>query len=154
MSVTDRKSKRYENVVRALRKDISGQITVGIHGDEGSAQHAGGMTVAELGEIHEFGLGVPPRSFIGSWFDEKESLFPRAIEAEMSAALRAGKPLHVAFRTLAVTFQGSVQKRIADGIAPENAPATIARKGSSTPLIDTGVLRSAILARYETDGTP
>jgi hypothetical protein len=39
---------------------------------------------------------------------------------------------------------GQIQERIASGIAPANAPSTVAKKGSSTPLIDTGVLRSSI----------
>ena len=38
----------------------------------------------------------------------------------------------------------------ATGIPPENAPSTIRRKrGSTTPLIDTGVLRSSVSYRAE-----
>jgi hypothetical protein len=39
---------------------------------------------------------------------------------------------------------GEIQKRMARGIKPDNAPSTIAAKGSSTPLIDTGRLRQSV----------
>ena len=39
---------------------------------------------------------------------------------------------------------GDVQQRMADGIGPPLDPETVRRKGSSTPLIDTGRLRQSI----------
>ena len=45
--------------------------------------------------------------------------------------------------------KGEVQRRIAELKTPPNAPATIARKGSSNPLIDKGVLRAS--ATYKVD---
>jgi hypothetical protein len=39
---------------------------------------------------------------------------------------------------------GDIQDRISDGIPPPNSPITIARKGSSKPLIDSGQLRQSI----------
>ena len=40
--------------------------------------------------------------------------------------------------------KGEIQARIARGVPPPNAASTVKRKGSSTPLIDTGILRSSI----------
>ena len=41
-------------------------------------------------------------------------------------------------------YVGQIQARISAGIPPPLAESTIARKGSSVPLIDTGQLRSAV----------
>ncbi len=91
------------------------------------------MPIASLGEIHEFGLGVPQRSFIRAWFDSKR--------AEIEADIRkfGSNP-----DALAERLRASCQEYIANGVAPPNAPSTIARKGSSKPLIDSGVLRTSI----------
>jgi hypothetical protein len=40
-----------------------------------------------------------------------------------------------------------VVEKIDSQIPPPNAPATIAKKGSSTPLIDTGQMRQTLLAQ-------
>ena len=47
---------------------------------------------------------------------------------------------------------GQIQERISEGIDPPNAPSTIRQKGSSTPLIDTGALRSAVNYRVNPGG--
>lgn len=39
---------------------------------------------------------------------------------------------------------GYCKEAIETGIAPANAPSTIKRKGSATPLIDKGILKNAI----------
>jgi len=44
---------------------------------------------------------------------------------------------------------GLIRQRMANGIPPPNRPSTIARKGSSKPLIDTGELRNAITWKAE-----
>jgi len=46
-------------------------------------------------------------------------------------------------------YVGLIQQRISSGIAPPNSPVTVARKGSATPLIDTGQLRSSIRSKVE-----
>lgn len=132
--------KTFEELGRAL-------ITVGIHEDLGSQTHDGaGMSVAEIAERHEFGLDapiVPRRSFIAGWFDEKKAENIKVLKAQAEAALKARKAKPALDRA-GLFFVGSIQKRIADGISPENAPSTIAKKGSSTPLVDTGQLRQSI----------
>lgn len=144
--IKDTKSKRYQKLVRG--NGFRGTISSGIHSEEGGAQHEAGMSIAELGSIHEFGLGVPERSFIRAWFDENKDDLNDAIKAELEFALASGN-LETVLPQLAVSIQASIQERISNGIDPENAESTIRRKGSSTPLVDTGVLRSAILTRHE-----
>lgn len=128
-------------------KPFSGTVMTGVHGDDGGKLN-GLLTISEIAEIHEFGLGVPERSWLRAWFDEREGNFPAAIKAELEAAMKAGeKTFEPALDRFGVTTQGSIQKRISDFIPPENSPVTIARKGSSTPLIAEGLFRSAILSK-------
>lgn len=150
MPITDKKSARY-NALLVNGQGFYDRVSVGIHEQEGSDEHekSEGVSIVEIGSINEFGQGVPERSFIRAWFDENRSVLPEALRLELEASLRAGEPATVALDRFAVTAEGSIQKRISGGIEPENAASTIARKGSSKPLIDTEDLRSAILAKRE-----
>ena len=108
------------------------------------------LSLLEVAVVHEFGAGhVPQRSFIRATIDEKRS----EIEAEMTNLARgvvSGKlDGRTALDLLGQKVAGWCQARIAAGIAPALKPATIKRKGSSTPLINTGQLRSAITWRVE-----
>jgi hypothetical protein len=103
------------------------------------------LTMVELAEIHEFGLGVPQRSFIGAWFDNAES----EMRSEMTQVLddlmhEKIASASVGLEQLGNLYVAKIQKEIADGIDPALSPITIAIKGSSVPLIDTGQLRSSI----------
>ncbi len=108
------------------------------------------LSLLEVAVVHEFGAGpVPQRSFIRATIDTKRS----DIEAEMANLARgvvSGKiDGRAALDLLGAKVAGWCQARIAAGIAPALKPATIRRKGSSTPLVDTGQLRSAITWRVE-----
>lgn len=122
-------------------------LDVGIIGAKADASR-GRFTVGEIAGVHEFGSAtVPKRSFIGSWFD--------AHQAEMSEHVRRctkllleGKIDAAKWHTLVgVKAVGGIQKHISEGISPPLKPATVARKKSSKPLIDTGIMRSSITWR-------
>jgi len=142
MPVTDRDN-GYARMIAAL--DATGKIavTIGIHSEEGGGDN-GGRSVADIAEANEFGLGVPARPFVSSWADEHGSAFVTRMRDESALALKAGVSPAQRLDALAQIGAGEIQARIAAGIDPPNAPATIQKKGSSTPLIDTGILRSSI----------
>ena len=151
MAVTDRDNgmQRLLAEVRQLEASLP-DVTVGIHGAEGgSAPYPDGESIADIAETHEFGLGVPQRSFIRAWFDEVgEARFVKAISAEVEAALAARTSALAAMRRVALTFQADIQDRISAGIDPPNAPSTIARKGGfDTPLVHRGHLKAAVIAK-------
>ncbi len=140
------KDNGYAALLGRLRKaSETTRLTVGIHESEGAAAAEDGATVAEIGTYHEFGLGVPQRSFIADWADETEDEH-KAQLAQMAKAVVDGKvdSLEHGLERLGNRYVGEVQKRIAEGIEPELAESTIKAKGSSVPLINTGQLRSAI----------
>ncbi len=136
---------------QALLKRMAGaaaSLTVGVHEAEGSAsaEKSAGLTLVEVAAFHEFGTRrTPRRSFIADWSDEFEETHKQQLR-QMAKAVYEGKVASVeqGLARLGNLYVGEVQKRISQGIAPPLQPSTVARKGSSTPLIDTGQLRSSV----------
>jgi len=133
----------YADLVKTIFAMGSPKVSVGIHEEDGAHDH-GGMTVVDLASIHEFGLGVPERSFIRAWFDENEDRAKEAMRRLLVSVLEGKNKPEQAVEKFALWVVGEMQARIARGIAPALAESTIASKGSSVPLIDTGQLRSSI----------
>lgn len=133
------------------RAKMHGVIKVGILAAEGDKAYDDGVTVLQVAIWNEFGTEhIPERSFLRAWFDENEAKCREAVK-RMAEAVIAGKyQPDQALQLLAQRFVGEIQKRMAQGIPPPNAPSTIARKGSSKPLINTGQLRSSI--SYSVEG--
>ncbi len=149
--------------------DVS--LSVGIHADAGAKPYtprpkktdrtkkgatAGPpITLVELGEIHEFGLGVPQRSWLGDWFDEGQGTMKQQLHGVCVAVLKEKiESFDQGLEQLGNLYVAQIQKRIAQGIEPANSPITIAMKGSSVPLIDTGQFRGAITYKVTSkDGT-
>ena len=126
------------------------RVTVGIHEAEGGQSEEDGITVAQIGEIHEFGLGQEERSFIRGYVDENEELIASQLK-KLGEAVVSGKlaSTEQALERFGLVTVAGIQQRISDGIEPENKPSTVAKKGSSTPLIDKGILRSSITHKVE-----
>lgn len=137
----------YKATLAALESARRIVVTVGVHEEDGGASEGNGRTVAEVAEANEFGLGVPARPSITAWADEQGPDAFRRIREESEAAIKAKVSPAQRVDALAQVFAGEIQSKIAAGVPPPNAPATIARKGSSTPLIDSGQFRSSIRGR-------
>lgn len=146
--------KGFAAILREVRKRGS-LVAVGILGPKAAApkrskgKPAEGAkaapTLAQVAAWNEFGTGrIPARSFIAAWFDENR-VANMAFAREL-AALRIGRRLTYdqSLKLMGARAVGGIQKRIAAGISPANAPSTVARKGSSKPLVNTGQLRSSI----------
>lgn len=139
---------------KALLKRLSRQATVlvGVQGKKAEATHKGApedsdgepLTVGEIASVHEFGLGVPERSWLRGWIDENRSMIQADLRRGMQRVIEGKLTKEQVASILGVKYVGEIQKRIAQGIEPPNHPDTVKRKGSSKPLIDTGQLRSAI----------
>ena len=109
-----------------------------------------GATMAEVAFYNEFGTRrIPERSFIRSAIDERDGyrvLVARLVRGITGKAITLRQALHV----LGQQAQTDIQAKISSNVPPPNAPTTIARKGSSKTLIDTGAMRAAI--RYRVEG--
>lgn len=138
--VTDRGYAALVKRVYGLKKP---KIKVGIFAEE--SHKDSDLTVLEIAVIQEFGTDkIPARSFLRAWFDENREKCHEAVARMMKAVIAGKYTKEQALELLAQRFVGEIQRRIAQGIPPPLAPSTVARKGSSTPLIDKGQLRSSI----------
>ena len=102
------------------------------------------LTVADVGTIHEFGLGVQQRSFIRGWYDESQEENKRIVSVLQRQVLRGEVTQEVALNRFGLKCVGDIQRRIVAHIPPPLAKSTVKRKGSSTPLVDTGQLKASI----------
>jgi len=126
------------------------EVTVGIHEAEGAAAYEDGATVLEVAIWNEFGTEhIPARSFLRAWFDETRGEAKERWEMLLRQVAQGKITREVAMERFGLWCVGGIQARIADGIPPSNRPGTIARKGSSKPLINTGQLRSSITFKTE-----
>jgi hypothetical protein len=139
--------------LRAAREPVG--VTVGVHEDVGNKPHGDGpATIGEVATYNEFGTSrIPRRSFVADWADENEAVNADLMR-KLSAGLISGKvrSLDEAMRLFGEKAKGSMVRRMGEGIPPPNAPSTIARKGSSTPGIDSGEVRKAVDFKVTTKG--
>lgn len=147
----------YKALRQRLTKAAAGaRVSVGVHEAEGDqpAGDDGEATVLDVAVFNEFGTEhIPPRSFIGAWEDENVDEHKSQLRKIGQAVVKGAIPsVEVGLERFGLHAVGEVQQRIAAGIAPENAESTVERKGSSTPLINHGQLRSAI-AHHVKSGT-
>ncbi len=140
--VTDT-DKGYKALVDRVGSMGKMSVSVGILEGPGAAPH-GDTTVLDVATINEFGLGVPERSFLRGWYDENQQRAAEAMQRLLLSVVQGQRTKEQALNLFGLWVQGEIQKRIAAGIAPANAESTVAKKGSSTPLIDVGQLRSAM----------
>ena len=144
--------KGWGRVMEQVKKSArSPHVAVGIMGAKATeartddvATDGEPLTNAGLGFTHEFGLGVPERSFVRETVDVKLKEITKTAAGLQRAVLRGALDTKGALEFLGLFVKGEIQKRIADGIPPANTEETIRRKGSSTPLEDTGQLRGSI----------
>lgn len=121
------------------------RVKVGLIGAEGAAEHPGadGFTVAAVAAVHEFGHGVPERSFLRSTMVEQRARFLGLLKA-VGAKVAGGAEPRALLALVGEAAKGAVQRKIVDGPFRPLHPKTIERKGSSRPLIDTGQMRQSV----------
>lgn len=132
-----------------IGKAAAARVSVGIHEAEGAEETEDGeATVLDVAAFNEFGGendNPPRRSFIADWADENSEEHKELLRRSAAAVVKGTLPsTTVALERLGLRFVGDVQKRIVAGIEPENAESTIAKKGSSTPLINHGQLLGSV----------
>lgn len=135
---------------RALLTRLRASATaaeVGVLGADASKEESEGVTIADVARWAEYGIGQPQRRWLGGWIDANRDALLERVRIESRAVIAGDRTKAEALARLGLWIQGGIQQRIANGIEPPNAESTVERKGSSTPLIDKGQLRSSIANR-------
>lgn len=141
------KDQGYKDLLQRVRECKTGFVEVGILTGEAEATHDGKLTVLDVAEMNEFGLGVPERSFIRAFFDEYEQEAIQILQNILSTLVQRKITKKQALMQVGLLLVAKCQARIRAHIDPPNSKITEQRKGSSTPLIDTGQLVSSITFR-------
>ena len=133
---------KLEKRLRQLQK--SPHVAVGILQDEVHDEH---FSMVDLAMVHEYGSRdghIPERSFIRSTCDAKKKDHIKLIGKLHSKLLAGHLSTKQALSIIGEVVAKDMVQTINQGIEPGLAAATIKRKGSSKPLIDTGRLKGCI----------
>ena len=141
--------KRTMNMAEEMEKAKKMNVVVGITADKASSLvYESGANVLQVGTWHEFGRGNNPiRSFLRVPFDIKKKDIDKFVEEQFSDVLEGKKDTEKALGLIGL-FATNISKKAFTtrgyGTWAPLEPETIEEKGSSAPLIDTGILRRAI----------
>lgn len=141
---TDHSAAGYDTQA-GIGRDAQGRFLKGSGAKTHHEHVEGELTNAELAMFHEFGLGVPERSFIRAAFDKNHPKYDENM-VKLVRALYDGKiTAERVVGLLGAQIASDIRNYIRDsGELLPNAPSTIAAKGSSKPLIDKGQLVNSI----------
>ena len=135
----------YAKRITEAAKRKRAAVKVGL--PRGSGAYPDGTSVITVGIVNEFGApgaGIPMRSFLRSAIAENDAEIRKGLRRVARAAQDGAIQERQALALLGQMAASLVQAKIVDGPFEPNAPSTISRKGSSSPLIDTGLLRASI----------
>lgn len=138
-----------DNYIKNLEAAKKMGVYVGLPKEKvGGKVYNSGMTVIEVGAVHEYGGGNnPQRSFLRTPFTLKQKDMARVISQQFNAVAEKGKDAETALNIIGAKAQEISQGAFTTrgyGTWKQLDPQTIKRKGSSQILIDKGILRSSI----------
>lgn len=109
-----------------------------------NARYPDGKPVAMIAAIQNFGApraNIPARPFFSNMIAAKQKEWPAAIAGLMKAnQYNVDKVLDIAGHAIA----GQLRQSIRDTNAPPLSPYTVAKKGHSKPLVDTGHMLNSV----------
>lgn len=132
-----------ERALSKIAEKVSAPATLRVGFLEGS-RYPDGTSVAMVAALNEYGVpshGQPPRPFFRNMIAEKSSEWPQAVAGLLKDNdYDASRALKVAGAAIA----GQLRQSIVDLVSPPLAQSTIARKGFTKPLIDTGAMLQSV----------
>lgn len=99
------------------------------------------------GAVHQFGSvsrGIPARPWLDKGAAEGAGKYARLAKNKIADVVTGDMAIHTYYGLLGEIGKSEIQKYLISGSFTPLSPATIKRKGSSKPLIDTGQMRNAI----------
>ena len=132
-----------KTLIAKLKKQTGKEVAVGFPaGKEGihKPHYKNGASILEVAVYNNFGTDtIPRRPFMEKAAKAMAEPVGKLLEKRMAGAI-SGTVLEEAGALAA----GIIKEVIMDLDSPPNAPATIAKKKSSNPLIDTGAMRQHV----------
>lgn len=138
------------NLIQGWKFFLQHEVVVGIP-EEFNVGEKNGMTSASLLYLHEQGVPshkIPPRPVLHPALaqeDVAEQIKTLMMEAAEAALVKGDvKTAEGNFEKAGMIGAGACKDYILSGALAPNAPSTIAKKGSSQPLVDTGAMLGSI----------
>lgn len=130
---------------------LANKVEFGVGVPENAGTYPDGTPVTTVAAAHEFGEGVPQRSFIRAWFDSKGTgFFGHALAKIAQNTVIRGESLDAQIAAFGQKAVDEIRARMDEGIPPKLEDETVKRKAAKgsatpeTPLEDTHRLRNAI----------
>ena len=129
--------KKWIREMKNVAKNSPG-LWVGVFGDPNGRGDEELLTIAL---VHEFGspkMNVPARSWLRASFDKYEKQWMALLLRLLKLVDKGKLTLRNAVELVGQQMVADIRRHIRSGIPPPLKPATIARKGSTLPLVDSG----------------
>ena len=130
-----------------LRQRLVDAVKVVNVGVPAGRKEKDGTPVAMVAAVHEFGSpsqGIPERPFLRVSIEANKPKYAKISAAGLRQILRGKSSTDAVLAVMGEAAVGDVKQRIRSGDFTPLKPATIKRKGSSRPLIDTGQMEQSI----------
>lgn len=141
-----------EEAMKKLAEQLQGATRVLVGVPKGAGVYEDGLTIATIAAVNNFGSAdghIPARPFLEPAITKGAPQHQRLAEVMIPKVLSGSMAMTALLEQMGNLAEGHVKQEITDLDTPPNAQSTIDRKGSSSPLIDTGALRQSI--RYVID---
>lgn len=130
--------KKFEKLLKEL-----GQLEVRIGIQQGETSEDG-VDLVDIAMFNELGtVHIPSRPFLRDSVDANGDQINNFLQSMKKELLRGGSAEDV-LKKIGVFQKGLVQEQIVKGDFAPNSEETIRRKGSDTPLVDTGRMRQSV----------
>jgi hypothetical protein len=133
--------RKNKGAIQKVYNDMSGasgtKCAVGFPAEKQNA-YPDGKSVASVAARNNYGIGVPQRDFMGLALPEIQRHTKEIMSSLKGRGVLTVKQYEAVMNAAGTKAEADIKKAIVDLTDPPNAPATIAKKGSSNPLIDTG----------------
>lgn len=89
-------------------------------------------------------IEIPARPFMRNTYDQKNREWQAKAQEQVGQVLDGKKDATTMLETMGNIMEGDIKRKIANGPFTPNAPATIRKKKSARPLIDSGRMRQSV----------
>jgi len=135
---------KLKEITKQIKIAKRSAVKVGLASDVG--QYPDGTSVLEVGTSHEYGLGVPRRSFIRMPMEKEKAKLNKALKSGFQSILKGGNTIHNLNKIglVAQNISKTSFKNQGYGMWEDISDATKAKKKSTKILFDTGRLVQSI----------
>jgi len=133
----------FDRIMAAIPELRGATVDIGIQEDAGVSDD--GTTVATYAFFNEFGTEhIPARPFMRGAADEQKNRWYNFIERSLNLVIQGKLGLTPALNMIGERAADDTRQYAVKLSSPPNADSTIAAKGSSNPLFDTGRMVQSI----------